>query len=110
MPRFPVPAPPPLRATVIIDYQNVHLVGHEAFAHAAPRHETLLDPLKFANQLIRVRNAAQGPGYEKATLSRVLVYRGLPSSEYDPADNSRSLSQQHHWQRDPRVEVTLRPL
>ncbi len=110
MPSFPVPAPPPLRATIVMDYQNVHLVGHDAFAWASPRHETLIDPLKFGEQLLLARNAAQGPGYEKAVLDRVLVYRGLPSSEYDPLDNSRSLSQQYHWQRDRRVKVMLRPL
>ena len=110
MPSFPVPAPPPLRATIIMDYQNIHLVGHDAFAWGSPRHETLIDPLKFAEQLLLARNAAQGPGYEKAVLDRVLVYRGLPSSEYDPEDNSRSLSQQYHWQRDRHVKVMLRPL
>lgn len=107
---MPVPAPPPLRATIIIDYQNIHLVGHDTFARPTPRHKTLIDPIKFAEQLIKTRNDAQKPGYSKAVIERVLVYRGLPSSEYDPADNARNLAQRNHWQRDSRVKVSLRPL
>lgn len=107
-----VPGPPPLKTAVIIDYQNVHLVGHDAFPSTRhlERHTSLIDPLLFANELVLQRNASMQPGYAKATLHDVWVYRGLPSSEYDPADNARSLAQQHHWERDRRVHVTLRPL
>lgn len=109
---IPLPAPPKLRTSVIVDYQNVHLVGHEAFSSTRnlPRHESLVDPLLFAEQLLKCRNAAQGPGYQHATLGRILVFRGLPSSEYEPDANARSLAQQAHWQRDRRVQITLRPL
>lgn len=107
-----VPGPPPLRTAVVIDYQNVHLVGHEAFpcSRHLERHESLVDPLLFSLELIKQRNLLMQPGFAKATLRDVWVYRGLPSSEYDPDDNARSLEQQHHWERDPRVHVTLRPL
>jgi hypothetical protein len=75
-----------LRAAVIVDYQNVHLTGHDLFEADGPlrRHETLVDPLHFANQLIGVRNQRQRPGMAHATLSRVLVYRGEPSPVHDP--------------------------
>jgi hypothetical protein len=43
-------------------------------------------------------------------LSRVLVYRGEPSPEHDPRGYSRNQAQKAHWERDPRVQVTLRPL
>lgn len=107
-----VPAPPPLRTAVIIDYQNVHLVGHDAFPSSrhADRHTSLVDPLLLSQQLLQRRNDLQRPGFARALLRDVWVYRGLPSSEYDPADNARSLAQQHHWQRDRRVHVILRPL
>lgn len=107
-----VPGPPPLRTSVVIDYQNVHLVGHEAFPSARHhlRHESLVDPLLFAYELIKERNARQRAGHPLALLDSVWVYRGLPSSEHDPDDNARSLSQAHHWQRDRRVHVHLRPL
>lgn len=107
-----VPGPPPLRTAVVIDYQNVHLVGHDAFpcSRHLGRHESLIDPLLFSRGLINQRNLLMQPGFAKARLCDVWVYRGLPSSEYDPADNARSLEQQHHWERDHRVHVSLRPL
>jgi hypothetical protein len=53
-----------LRASVIIDYQNVHLTGRNAFdaTHHFPRHQTLVDPLLFAQQLLMARNASQRVG------------------------------------------------
>jgi len=101
-----------LRATIVIDYQNVHLTGHGQFASTRqmPRHETLVDPLTFAAQLIGTRNALQRPGMAHAVLRKVLVYRGLPSPEHDPKGYSRNQAQKAHWERDKRVEVTLRPL
>lgn len=69
-----------------MDYQNVHLTAHELFAvsRCLPRHESLVDPVHFGNQLIMSRNRAQRPGMDHAVLSRVLVYRGQPSAEHDP--------------------------
>jgi len=101
-----------LRAVVVIDYQNVHLTGHGLFATTkyAPAHEALVDPLLFANQLITSRNQAQQPGMDAAVLHRVLVYRGQPSAEHDPKPYARNQAQRAHWERDPRVAVTLRPL
>lgn len=108
----PVPAPPALRTAVVMDYQNVHLVGHETFpcSRHLDRHECLVDPLLFAQQLLTARNSNQRPGYPAAQLRDIWVYRGLPSSEHDPDDNARSLAQQTHWERDLRVHVSLRPL
>lgn len=101
-----------LATTIVMDYQNVHLVGHEAFPNARfrPKHECLIDPLRFAQTLLEVRNSLQREGYSEAHLARVLVYRGLPSPKYDAKSYDRSQSQKAHWERDPRVEVTLRPL
>ena len=101
-----------LRATIIVDYQNVHLTGHGLFESTRfmPKHETLVDPLFFAQQLIRRRNELQRPGMAHAVLRRVLVFRGLPSPEHDPRAYDRSQAQKAHWERDKRVEVTLRPL
>jgi uncharacterized LabA/DUF88 family protein len=95
-----------------MDYQNIHLVGHEAFpsSRGKDRHESLVDPLLFAQQLLSTRNGQQRPGFPAAQLREVWVFRGLPSSEHDPDSNARSLAQQAHWERDPRVHVKLRPL
>ena len=101
-----------LRTSVVMDYQNVHLTGHGLFdsTRMLPKHETLVDPLLFANQLLRVRNVAQRPGYPPAVLKRVLVYRGEPSPIHDPDGYSRNQAQKSQWERDRRIQVTLRPL
>lgn len=104
--------PDQLRAVVVVDYQNVHLVGHNTFGSAQflRPHETLVDPLLFAQQLLLARNAAQGPGQPPAVLQRVLVFRGIPAAEHDSKGYSRNLSQKSQWERDGRVTVTLRAL
>lgn len=101
-----------LRTVVVVDYQNVHLTGHHQFeaTRSLPRHETVVDPSLYAARLVQVRNAHQRPGHDLAELHRVLVYRGHPSSRHDPAPYARNLAQKSHWERDPRVHVTLRPL
>lgn len=100
-----------MRTSIVIDYQNLHMVGWEACRDkVGALHECLIHPLAFANELLRVRNANQRPGFPEAVLSDVWVYRGLPQQEYDPKDNSRNLAHQAEWEKDRRVHVTLRPL
>lgn len=87
-----------LRASIIIDYQNVHLTGHGLFASTRylPLHECVIDPLLFAQKLLLTRNSRQGLGMAHAVLRRVLVYRGepLPSTvrTHTPATKLRSPS------------------
>ncbi|MCH6164856.1 NYN domain-containing protein [Pseudonocardia alaniniphila] len=101
-----------LRAAVVVDYQNVHLTGHELFqaSRHLQRHESLIDPWMFAGQLISARNRAQRPGMDLAELSAVLVYRGEPSPEHDPKAYARNQAQKAHWEREKCVTVQLRPL
>lgn len=99
-----------LRAAVVLDYQNVHLTGAGLFAPGQPAHESLVHPLHFANQLLLTRNGRQRPGYPGAELAAVHVFRGLPSADHDPKSYGRNLAQQREWERDARVQVTLRPL
>jgi len=101
---------PSLRATVVIDYQNVHLTGAGLFQPNAPLHDCLVHPLHYSNRLINVRNQNQRAGQPEATLEKVLVYRGLPSSQIDAKPYARNLAQRTEWERDARVTVTLRPL
>jgi NYN domain len=70
----------------------------------------LLDPLLYAQRLLQARNANLKPGFAAASLRKVLVYRGLPSSEHDPKAYDRSQAARAQWERDRRVQVTLRPL
>lgn len=101
-----------LPTSVVIDYQNLHLTGHGLFESTKhlPRHETLVDPLLFANLLLDARNRGQREGFPGAVLWRVLVFRGEPSPDHDPDGYARNQAQKVHWERDPRVRVTLRPL
>lgn len=101
-----------LRAVVVVDYQNVHLTAHDRFAVTRHRskHESLVDPLLFAQRLLEARNRSQAAGHPAAVLRRVLVYRGMPTAEHDPKMYARSQAQRAQWERDQRVQVTLRPL
>ncbi|GLZ54140.1 NYN domain-containing protein [Actinomycetospora sp. NBRC 106378] len=103
---------PDLHATVVIDYQNVHLVAHNLFAASRGllQHESLVDPLHFSNQLIQARNRSQKDGFPLASLRRVLVYRGQPSPAHDPVPHARNQAQQAQWERDARVSVHHRQL
>jgi uncharacterized LabA/DUF88 family protein len=101
-----------LRTAVVLDFQNMHLSGAELYRTnpRKPLHETLLDPTRFANQLLSARNKSVGPDADRAVLSRVEVFRGLPSNRHDVERYNRSQAQRANWQRDPRVTVTLRPV
>lgn len=101
---------PVLRATLILDYQNVHLTGVGLFESGQPPHEHLIHPLRYAKQVVAYRNQNQKPGYAHAEVAKVLVYRGLPSSDIDASSYQRNLAQRTEWQRDPRVVVRHRPL
>jgi hypothetical protein len=100
-----------LQAVLVIDYQNVHLSAHDLFSvPGRPRHESLIHPLHFAQQFLQCRNQRQRPGMAHAELGKVLVYRGLPAAEHDPDSHRRNQAQKAHWERDRRVQVTLRSL
>lgn len=101
-----------LRAAVVVDYQNIHLTAHTLFAEPdEAKHQTLIHPFHFANALIGERNRRQREGYPHASLQRVLVYRGQPSSEHDPRAYGRTDAQRAAWRTSsPRVEVHYRPL
>ncbi len=93
-----------LRAAVVVDYQNVHLVGHNLYesTRRLPKHETLVDPLLFANQVLRARNARQRDGMPAAVLRRVEVFSGQPSVDSDPKGYGRRQAQQSQCERDRR--------
>jgi uncharacterized LabA/DUF88 family protein len=103
---------PDFRTAIVVDYQNVHLTGHGRFKSTryGPKHEALIDPLHFSNQLLQVRNSRQRDGRPNAVLRTVDVYRGLPNGDHDPDGYARNLAQKAQWERDNRVTVTHRPL
>ena len=99
-----------LRAVLVIDYQNVHLTGAGLFEPHQPPHEHLVHPLHYANRIVGCRNQRQRPGFPHAAVTKVLVYRGLPSADIDPRSYGRNLAQKAEWELDSRVRVTHRPL
>lgn len=105
----PKPGPAPLRATVILDYQNVHLTAHDIFDPHGPTHHSLIEPMQFARRAVAERNSRQREGYPHARCSRVLVYRGLPHSDYDPEQNATCMTQAKTW-RAAGAFVELRDL
>lgn len=105
----PKPGPGPLRATVILDYQNVHMTAHDIFAPADPLHRAVIDPMLFARQAIAERNERQREGHREAACRRVLVFRGLPHTDYDPEQNAICLAQAQAWEASGAI-VDLRDL
>ena len=98
-----------LRATFVLDYQNVHLTARDVFDPHGDAHVSLIRPMSFAKQAVAERNRRQQPGMPHAELSRVLVYRGLPHVDYDWEQNRRCLDQASQWRIDGAI-VELRDL
>lgn len=113
----PAPVIAPLRpkatlaATVIIDYQNIHLTGRDTYRSQDSAGSCVINPLAFAQAAIERRNASQKPGYPLATLKDVHVFRGLPSPEYDPLGHAYAQQYKHQWEKESSlVHVHHRPL
>lgn len=71
---------------VLIDYQNIHLTAHGLYAPVgSPKHDYLIDPLRFAQKVVSVREQRQrDPRQQNATLADVRVFRGQPSNRHEP--------------------------
>ncbi|WP_185174926.1 NYN domain-containing protein [Rothia nasimurium] len=117
------------RAALVIDYQNVHLTAHDVFDPTGPLHNSLIDPLKFAREIERVKQTHTYP----VTVTHIEVFRGLPHTS--KIGHAYNMSQKAAWlnsvstaispstsgagnmspahiapRRLPTMDVTLRPL
>lgn len=110
----PKPGPPrDLSTLVVMDYQNVHLCGHDRFAEPGQlAHETLIEPMQFARRVISRRNVRQAPGFPKARLEEVRVFRGLPDATHDPDGHTFNKRHKKNWEISSNnvVKVIHRPL
>ena len=90
-----------LRVAVLMDYQNIHLTAHGCWAPTGlPIHESLIHPMRFAEQVMLVRSQRQQEERQKrAVLAEVLVYRGLPSNRHQPALYRVNQAQKSEWER-----------
>jgi len=98
-----------LRTAVVIDYENVHRMARGTFDPQGDLRDYLIHPMQFARAAIRERNDRQREGFPHAELSRVLVFRGRPSAEHEPAYYTRNTAQTTQWTADGAI-VTLREL
>lgn len=98
-----------LRASVVIDYQNVHLTARDVFKPQGADHESLIHPVQFANRAIAERNARQREGFPHAVVSQVTVFRGLHHVDHHWEQNRRCLDQATQWRTDGAI-VELRDL
>lgn len=100
-----------LTAAVLIDYQNIHLTAHGCWGRSGAPYESLVHPLRFADQVLQVRRQRQQDERQRtAVLTDVFVFRGLPSNKNQPALYRVAQAHRSEWERDKRVHVTYRPL
>lgn len=76
---------------MVIDYQNVHLTGAGLFLPGRPIEEGLIEPYRFACQLVLARNAKSEPEHQ-VEVSRVEVFRGLPIQRTTPRPTAATRS------------------
>lgn len=98
-----------LRASVVIDYQNVHLTAHDVFNPRGDKHDSLIHPMQFARRAILQRNVRQREGHPHAAVERVIAFRGLPHVDHDWEQNRRCLDQTTQWTQDG-ATIVLRDL
>lgn len=110
------------QVAIVMDYQNVHMTAHDVFHPNLPIHEALIDPVRFAQTVIRLKNEdaritseRKGLQLPDSELGRVEVYRGLPSPKADPDGYRRNLKQKAAWMKEAYLcnvdlQVTYRPL
>ncbi|WP_236630819.1 hypothetical protein [Bifidobacterium aemilianum] len=110
------------KAAVVIDYQNVHMTTAEVFMRGQEPYHALIDPCKFSNRLVPIKNenvlsnnVAACSDEPLLKLSRVEVYRGLPSPKVDQSGYSRNLKQKSNWEKEAflqglKLRVRHRPL
>lgn len=86
------------------------MIALKLFKPILAKHSHYLDPWKFAQRLIEVRNSRLKNLTMTVKLSQVLVYRGLPSPLFDSSSYSRNLNQAAFWELNRGLTVIHRPL
>jgi hypothetical protein len=88
---------------VLLDYQNVHLVGHGLFGGGLELHRCVPDPARIAD-LIAARRR------RPSTAAAVRAYRGRPDPVHQSRVTASNDAQAAQWARDRRVQVIRRQL
>jgi len=88
---------------LLLDFQNVHLVGRGLYSPGLPAHRCVPNPGRIAD-IIEQRRA------RASTISAIRVYRGRPDPNHQPRVAGSNDAQAAQWSRDPRVQMTRRML
>ena len=95
------------RVGLFIDFQNIHLTARDVFAPpATSAQDTLIHPVLFAERVLALR-ASESP---EDVLSKIVVFRGVPSNARQPRLYGAAQAQRANWSRDKRVQVEYRTL
>jgi hypothetical protein len=93
----------PERVGILLDFQNVHLVGHGLYGRGHPAHRAVPDPARLGD-LIASRRRRPSAAVD------IRVYRGRPDPDYQARLTASNDAQAARWSRDPRVQVMRRQL
>ncbi|RCG27859.1 NYN domain-containing protein [Sphaerisporangium album] len=92
------------RVAVFLDFQNVHLSGHNVFErYGAPLYSCVPDPSKIADLIAKRR-------LRPSEAAAVRVYRGRPDPNHQRTPAAANDAQASRWERDPRVHMVRRQL
>ncbi|MGH3305995.1 MAG: hypothetical protein ACRDOK_30925 [Streptosporangiaceae bacterium] len=78
----------PGRIAVLIDFENVHRVGHKMFAAGRETFQCVPDPVKLADVIASRRS-------RDSAATSILVFRGRPNANYEPefaSDHDKQVS------------------
>ena len=93
----------PENIAVFLDFQNVHLIGHNLYGHGVEPYRRVPDPARLADLIADRRK-------RPSNAARISVYRGRPDPNLQPTLTAANDARTTQWDRDPRVRVFRRPL
>ena len=91
------------RIAVLLDFQNVHLVGRSLFDSGRELHRCVPDPARIADLIASRRR-------RPSTATAIRAYRGRPDPNRQPVVTASNDAQASQWTRDSRVHVIRRQL
>ncbi|MGI8448218.1 MAG: NYN domain-containing protein [Streptosporangiaceae bacterium] len=91
------------RVAVLLDFQNVHLVGHGIFSRGIEAHRCVLNPGRLADLIASKRR-------RPSVAAAVRVFRGRPDPGHQARLTASNDAQAAQWTRDQRVQVMRRQL
>src|ERR1022692_2521791 len=97
-------SPETARIAVLLDFENVHRVGHGLYSPGLPRYQCVPEPSLIADMLANRRKVP-------TVTTSVQVFRGRPNPAFEPTPASAADKQRQLWERrDDRVRVRSHPL